>query len=552
MVSKDRTHILPHGGKEICPAELPERFTYPFHYTPHPLCIEAAEQVKQYLASRADWQEELAGGKMFGVLVVRMPDGAVRFVAAFSGILAGSNDHPYFVPPVYDLLNPEGFFKVEENNISAINREIRMLEQSPALQEAREKASSARNEAALQLAQFKTRMKEAKKLRDEKRKSAVSPEENERLIRESQFLKAEYKRLERQHAEAVAREEEEEHRLSSHIETLKAERKHRSAALQQKLFMQFRMKNMLGEEKDLCEIFAATTQKVPPAGAGECAAPKLLQYAFNNGLTPVAMAEFWWGQSPAGEIRHHGHFYPACRGKCLPILTHMLKGMEVDENPLASQEKDRKDIETLYEDEYLAVINKPAGMLSVPGKENRTSVYDIVREKYPSATGPLIVHRLDMDTSGLMLIAKSKEVHEALQKMFLTGDIRKTYTALLDGMVQQDCGTIDLPLAPDHLDRPRQQVNHTQGKKAVTEYRVISRNGNRTLIEFRPLTGRTHQLRLHAASPEGLGTPIAGDPLYGHAADRLYLHAMRLEFIHPVTKDKVVVMKEAGFNTGDR
>lgn len=603
--------------KPVSHLALPEKFTYPFHYTPHPLCVLAAEEVKEYIASRKEWQEELASGKMFGVLIVQTDNGItnneenqIGYLAAFSGNLAGKNLHPYFVPPVYDLLQPEGFFKIEEEQISAINIRIRELENSGSYLDSKEKWKIETEQAKAVLNQAKAELKMAKEAREIRRQSSpeLSEEEQASLIRESQYQKAEYKRLEKEWKKRLEELETEVRHFDIEIERLKTERKERSAALQRKLFEQFRMLNALGEVKDLYTIFEQTVQKVPPAGAGECALPKLLQYAYLHQLKPLAMAEFWWGDSPKNEIRHHGYYYPSCKGKCEPILQHMLQGLEVDENPLLNPVHEEEELEIVFEDEWLLVINKPAGMLSVPGKaEDRDSVYHRLKKKYPEATGPMIVHRLDMATSGLLLVAKTKEVHQDLQAQFANRSIKKRYVAVLDGTIIKteketkpiaekailiaketvstkktakaertgNTGRIELPLCLNPLDRPRQMVSSEHGKEAITEYQIISESeritsesentfneSNRidesersinesrkyTRIVFYPLTGRTHQLRVHAAHPEGLGCPILGDELYGKKADRLYLHAEYIEFRHPIYGDILCIQKEADFH----
>ena len=603
--------------KPVSHLALPEKFTYPFHYTPHPLCVLAAEEVKEYIASRKEWQEELAFGKMFGVLIVQTDNGItnneenqIGYLAAFSGNLAGKNLHPYFVPPVYDLLQPEGFFKIEEEQISAINIRIRELENSGSYLNSKEKWKIETEQAKAVLNQAKAELKMAKEAREIRRQSSpeLSEEEQASLIRESQYQKAEYKRLEKEWKKRLEELETEVRHFDIEIERLKTERKERSAALQRKLFEQFRMLNALGEVKDLYTIFEQTIQKVPPAGAGECALPKLLQYAYLHQLKPLAMAEFWWGDSPKNEIRHHGYYYPSCKGKCEPILQHMLQGLEVDENPLLNPVHEEEELEIVFEDEWLLVVNKPAGMLSVPGKaEDRDSVYHRLKKKYPEATGPMIVHRLDMATSGLLLVAKTKEVHQDLQAQFANRSIKKRYVAVLDGTIIKTeketkpiaekailiaketvstkktakaertgrTGRIELPLCLNPLDRPRQMVSRKHGKEAITEYQIISESekntsesentfneSNRidesersinesrkyTRIIFYPLTGRTHQLRVHAAHPEGLGCPILGDELYGKKADRLYLHAEYIEFRHPIYGDILCIQKEADFH----
>lgn len=529
---------------------LPERFTYPFCYTPHPLCILAAKEVQSYLTRQTAWKDELRQGKMFGVLIVQTEHGETGYLAAFSGILAGKNLHPFFVPPVYDLLQPQGFFKIEEENISSINRNIRQLENDKAYAALSAELARTIQSAENILATAKAQLKEAKTAREQRRKEKeLNAQEEAELIRESQFQKAEYKRLERSWKARITTLQTQTEDWERRISALKSERKTRSAALQQKLFEQFGMLNYRGEVKNLCEIFGQTVHKTPPAGAGECAAPKLLQQAYLHGWKPIAMAEFWWGDSPKTEIRHHGHYYPACKGKCEPILQHMLQGLQVEENPMLKRmQVPSQNLEIVYEDPWLSVINKPAGMLSVPGKEDAVSVYSLMREQYPEADGPLTVHRLDMATSGLMLIAKTKRVHQNLQAQFKNRLVRKRYVALLEGIVPKDKGTVDLPLCLNPLDRPRQMVHTEHGKPAITDYQVLERlDGKRTRIVFYPRTGRTHQLRIHAAHPLGLHCPIIGDELYGEKADRLYLHAEYLEFTHPITGETVRITKEAEF-----
>ena len=529
---------------------LPERFTYPFCYTPHPLCILAAKEVQSYLTRQTTWKDELRQGKMFGVLIVQTEHGEIGYLAAFSGILAGKNLHPFFVPPVYDLLQPQGFFKIEEENISSINRNIRQLENDKAYAALSAELARTIQSAENILATAKAQLKEAKTAREQRRKEKeLNAQEEAELIRESQFQKAEYKRLERSWKARITTLQTQTEDWERRISALKSERKTRSAALQQKLFEQFGMLNYRGEVKNLCEIFGQTVHKTPPAGAGECAAPKLLQQAYLHGWKPIAMAEFWWGDSPKTEIRHHGHYYPACKGKCEPILQHMLQGLQVEENPMLKRmQVPSKNLEIVYEDPWLSVINKPAGMLSVPGKEDAVSVYSLMREQYPEADGPLTVHRLDMATSGLMLIAKTKRVHQNLQAQFKNRLVRKRYVALLEGIVPKDKDTVDLPLCLNPLDRPRQMVHTEHGKPAITDYQVLERlDGKRTRIAFYPRTGRTHQLRIHAAHPLGLHCPIIGDELYGKKAERLYLHAEYLEFTHPITGETLKITKEAEF-----
>ena len=531
----------------IAGIELPRLFTYPFHYTPHPLCEMAAGEVQAYINKQTRWKEELDKGKMFGVLIVRTSNGQTGYLAAFSGNLCGSNSHSFFVPPVYDLLKPDGFFKIEEEQISAINHQIGQLQNCDRYLELQQKMERETVSSQQALSEARKVLKAAKEKREQRRLHRPNENEQAAMIRESQYQKAEFKRLERYWKEQISEIKTEMESFSSRIEALKAERRNRSAALQQKLFQQFNFLNAKGETKNLCAIFEETVQKTPPAGAGECAAPKLLQYAYLSGLSPIAMAEFWWGESPKTEIRHHGYYYPSCRGKCEPILRHMLQGLDVEPAPSERYSLSQNMPEILFEDQWLLVLHKPEGVLSVPGKSEEQSIYSLLRARYPEATGPLVVHRLDMATSGLLLAAKTQEVHRHLQAQFENRSIKKRYIALLDGILPEEEGVIDLPICPDYLDRPRQMVNEELGKTAITRYRVMDRKNGQTRIAFFPLTGRTHQLRVHAAHPLGLNCPIVGDELYGRKAERLYLHAEYLEFIHPVSGQRMVIEKKAEF-----
>jgi len=531
----------------IAGIELPRLFTYPFHYTPHPLCVMAAGEVQAYINKQTRWKEELDKGKMFGVLIVRTSNGQTGYLAAFSGNLCGSNSHSFFVPPVYDLLKPDGFFKIEEEQISAINHQIGQLQNCDRYLELQQKMERETASSQQALSEARKVLKAAKERREQRRLHRPNENEQVAMIRESQYQKAEFKRLERYWKEQISEIKTELESFSSQIEALKAERRNRSAALQQKLFQQFNFLNAKGETKNLCAIFEETVQKTPPAGAGECAAPKLLQYAYLSGLSPIVMAEFWWGESPKTEIRHHGYYYPSCRGKCEPILRHMLQGLNVEPAPSERYSLSQNMPEILFEDQWLLVLHKPEGVLSVPGKSEEQSIYSLLRARYPEATGPLVVHRLDMATSGLLLAAKTQEVHRHLQAQFENRSIKKRYIALLDGILPEEEGVIDLPICPDYLDRPRQMVNEELGKTAITRYQVMDRKNGQTRIAFFPLTGRTHQLRVHAAHPLGLNCPIVGDELYGRKAERLYLHAEYLEFIHPVSGQRMVIEKKAEF-----
>ena len=314
--------------------------------------------------------------------------------------------------------------------------------------------------------------------------------------------------------------------------------------MQKYLFENFVMLNAKGDKRDLSQIFKDYNNIIPPSGSGECCAPKLLQYAYLHGYKPLFMAEFWWGRSPIGEIREHLHFYPACQGKCKPILNFMLQGLNVTSNPL--EECKAQDFETIFEDNFIVVVNKPAGMLSVPGKSKRVSVAEIAKKRFGEES--MVVHRLDMATSGLLVIAKNLDVYIKLQQQFENHQVEKVYYAVLFGEVNRSEGTISLPLMPDIADRPRQKVDFLQGKPAITDFKVDKVENGKTYINLYPKTGRTHQLRVHCAYRDGLSHPIIGDELYGEKSDRMYLHAMKITFTHPVTNETLTFESKPDFN----
>jgi tRNA pseudouridine32 synthase/23S rRNA pseudouridine746 synthase len=542
---------------------LPDKFTFPFYYEPHPLALIAAKELQYHLETQTNWahnfgtadgQEIGAIGKMFGVLVVQKPSGELGYLSAFSGKLAESNHHPGFVPPLFDMLTEGSFFNEGMKVLNPMNARIEALEASPALARARAQLAQINAQAQAKTEAFRTSMKTAKKARKVKRETARTqlPDKEfqdlqEALKQESLGQQFYFKDLVIfwQRQEQQARAQLEKH--TSEIERLKEERKQISNSLQQQLFAQYQFLNQAGEIRGLSDIFEQTALKKPPAGAGECAAPKLLQYAFSHQLKPIALAEFWWGQSPKSEVRRHGHFYPACRGKCEPILGHMLAGIEMDENPMLSNRNQVEDIPVIYEDEHLLIINKPPEFLSVPGVHVEDSIQWRMKQKYPEATGPMVAHRLDMSTSGLMVIAKTMEVYKFLQRHFMKRSVQKRYEALLEGMVEGEEGTINLPLRLDIDDRPRQLVCYEHGKAARTHWKVVERKNGRTRVHFYPVTGRTHQLRVHAAHHLGLNCPIVGDDIYGKIGERLHLHAAFIKFKHPVTHKMVSFEVAADF-----
>lgn len=538
---------------------LPEKFTFPFYYEPHELSIIAANELQSYLEKQTDFehnfglkekQEGLVIGKMFGVLVCQNQEGEIGYLWAFSGKLAGVNQLSYFVPTIFDMLQEDGFFRKEEEVLNAINRQIEILENSDELQNKKNQLETTKFQALNDIKNQKDKIKRLKVERDEKRNSFTNLSISEikkleiELSEESKKESILLKKMSKYWNFQIENIQKEVNLLLDEINQLKEERRIKSGALQQKLFSEYSFLNQFGERKSIGEIF----NNNPPAGAGECAAPKLLHYAFEQNLKPIAMAEFWWGQSPKSEIRKHKQFYPACKSKCEPILlTHMLKGLDMENNPFQENPAEGKNIEIIYEDDVLVVINKPAEFLSVPGKFISDSVYQRVKELYPNATGPLIVHRLDMSTSGLMLIAKNEETYVKLQSQFIKRTIKKRYVALLDRVLEANEGIIDLPLRVDLDDRPRQLVCYEHGKSAQTKWEVIEIKNHQTRVYLYPITGRTHQLRVHASHELGLNTPIIGDDLYGKKGSRLHLHAEQITFIHPILEEEMTIKKEAEF-----
>ena len=564
--------------------DIPERMNNPLDYEPHPLCIAACKELQAYLAERKDWREEIDKGKMFGVLIVKKNDKEIGYLAAYSGQIGGRSDWKGFVPAVFDYLQPDGYFKTHEAKITELNQHIAHLINNPEIKETERILNKLHKVQEHKLNLHKMQITEAKAKRDARRQEAslhpdtkgLTPEEEQAMIKESQFLKAELRRFKKLISQKTPLEEMYDN-YQKGLQEIKQLRKSDSDELQKWLFSQFKMLNDKGESKDLLEIFKEFNQMVPPAGSGECCEPKLLQYAFEHGLKPIQMAMFWWGESPKEEIRHHLHFYPACNGKCKPILHWMLPA-DVFEQASADAYIYNK-VEILYEDQELAVIHKPEGMLSVPGKDaQQPSIYSWARKQFPEATGPLIVHRLDMATSGLMVIAKTEFAYHRLQEQFTSHQVQKRYVAIvcckdkdMAQRIKDATKMISLPLMPDYLDRPRQIVNHEQGKEAITEYEVLGSEERRVKSEefnsaanhevqssnlkvqcirlaLYPKTGRTHQLRVHCAHREGLDAPILGDPLYGNVkADRLYLHAEAITFKHPLTGKEIHIERKADF-----
>lgn len=539
----------------------------PFNYTPDTECQAAFRTLsaqidalkESTLPAHRNLCTELDAGKMLGILIAADAGGERHTLYAFSGQLGSHGFHfPGFVEPVFDYLDPRGHFKTHEADISRQNREIADFE-NEILPHIRSRHHTACTRRDTLLDEHRALMREGKLRRENLRRQGVSAEQQQELIRQSQHEKAELQRLKKQLAanlEPLAAElRDAELRLS----TMKEKRRADSERLQQWLFNNFRLLNARGETRSLTDIFADTPLRTPPSGAGECCAPKLLQAAYRQGLTPLAIAEYWYGAPKEGELRIHGQHYPACRGKCLPVLGWMLQGLEV--TPPLDTDLTLKPLhsepEIIFENEWFCVVDKPAGMLSVPGKGAGMSLQQWLCERNGANREVRMAHRLDQDTSGLIIATFTPEAYKLMQQLFATRKVRKTYEAILDGDYRAagipPKGCITLYLAPDILDRPRQRVDPENGKEAVTDYEFTDVSDGVSRILFHPHTGRTHQLRVSAASPAGLGLPILGDPLYGKSPtadghthghthpvecahvkpNRLHLHARTLEFTFP-------------------
>ena len=543
-----------HFKTAISGITLPEKFTFPFYYEPHLLAKIATTEVQSYLENQTDFEHNfgldinnnaLAIGKMFGVLVVKNKQDKIGYLTAFSGKLADKSLPEKFVPPVFNMRTSGSFYIKGELEIDEMNAQLGVLKKDKKYLEL--KKIIAENTAIIQtdLSFQRNRMKRAKSDRKSQKKKAITllndlefEELTKKLTQESYNNQFFIKELQEYYQAKIEKINLEFKVFEDKIIALKRERKEKSNYLQQTLFSKYAFLNQQKELKSLLTIFNNPAIK-PPAGSGECAAPKLLQYAFANNLTPITMAEFWWGSAPNAAVRHHKNYYPACQGRCKPILTHMLAHTEMDANLLLENLSEKQDLEIIYEDDALIVVHKPAEFLSVPGKDIKDSVYSRIKERYPSATGPLIVHRLDMSTSGVLLLTKTKEANKALQSQFINRTIKKRYMALLDGNLSKNSGKITLPLRVDLNDRPKQLVDFTYGKPAETDWKIINKENGKTRVHFYPITGRTHQLRMHAAHKNGLNTPIVGDDLYGKKEKRLHLHAEFIEFLHPTTLKKM-------------
>lgn len=518
---------------------LPSHMNNPFRYSPHPLVQKAAEMLMREIDSSGKLSALFSEGKMLGVLAVES-EGETGYLAAFSGNVGGMSIIDGFVPPIYDLTDPDGHFRTKEAEISAINREIEELQQNGTISNLRVELDEAERRMSYEISMQKARMALLKHKRDEIRCETESPSGEKELILQSQHEKAELKRIKRRWENTITEIRSRISVLSESIGHLKRKRAEMSDELQKWIFRQYMVHTSDGKSISISDIFAEQGL-VPPGGTGECAAPKLLNYCLAHGYRPLCMGEFWYGRSHGTAVRTHGHFYPSCTSKCGPLLKSMLAGYDFTDDEVHGTPS------TIYEDESIIVASKPSGMPSVPGLDGRTSMLEWMGK---DRTEP--VHRLDMDTSGLIIFAKNEKSASCLRQQFQDHTVRKTYHARLspasEGLMLKtgDKGSISLPLGADYDERPRQKVDTSQGKEALTGYEVTSifQDGSIEVI-FKPVTGRTHQLRVHSAHIRGLGHPIAGDMLYGGAcAPRLCLHAAEITFIHPESGSPVTFQTE--------
>ena len=607
---------------------IPKGFTDPFRYVPHPLVTKAAGIVMQRISRIEEClREGFEEGKMMGVLIVKVPadfssftdwideEKRIGFLYAFSGSVSGRGVIDGFVPPIFDLCAPGGYYRSREAEISALNKRILDMKESSLLAELREELNAAEGTRDDEIGLMKARMEISRREREEIRSELSDPSRLAELVRESQFEKAELHRLKMSWTERIRETRCRLDDVLSEIRELKQHRAALSDKLQKWIFEQYLVHNASGESSTIWDIFAGQGL-VPPGGTGDCAAPKLLNHAFINGFEPVAMGEFWYGKPSDTAVRVHGHFYPSCTSKCGPLLKYMMTNYSHDKSwappvheatgghgfsrpPFRNIFKeqhfevpgnDGAEPVVIYEDEWIAVVVKPAGMPSVPGLDGHLSVLEWLnsderRSIFDQPVTYEAVHRLDMDTSGIMVFAKSAEAAVNLRRQFEMHTVRKTYMARLapetcitdSGSRQPEAvlplkdgekGRIEIPLSPDYDERPRQKADKAHGKAALTEYEVVSVNSDGTSdMLFHPITGRTHQLRVHSAHPLGLGRPILGDLLYGgysiysgqsawqeaeqandidsrcimHASEarRLHLHAFSITFRHPSSGEEL-------------
>ncbi|MEP0755693.1 pseudouridine synthase [Trichocoleus sp. Lan] len=511
-----------------------------------------ARELMQHLANNDCYSDE---GKMYGILLVELPHGEQQVLKAFSGLLNGNSTIEGWVPPIpgRDEVALEEAHTLAQ--LEAIKQELITLKQLPEWQQ----YETLSRQFEQQLQEMSDRHRDCKQQRHRKRQlicetltGKVLTIALEELDEESRQHGIERRMLKRQQNEVLQPLKELIEATQARMRELKQQRKELSRELQTQMHAAYRLTNFAGESLSLQELMPGGSM---PTGTGDCCAPKLLHYAATHGLKPLAMAEFWWGSSSADGDKIQGEFYGACAERCQPLMGFLLSGWEPSPpfpSPLPPLKKEGMEegvrspspirggvwgeVPIVYEDEWLIAMNKPAGFLSVPGRYHHTfdSVLSRLRHLLPDGMAIASVHRLDRETSGILLLARDRQTHRQLSWQFQQRQVYKVYEALLSGSVTIEQGAIALPLWGDPENRPYQKVDE-RGKPSLTRFQVIAREGDWTRIEFMPLTGRTHQIRVHAADPRGLGVTILGDRLYGCRAtvSRLHLHARELRFVHP-------------------
>jgi tRNA pseudouridine32 synthase / 23S rRNA pseudouridine746 synthase len=484
-------------------------------------------------------------GKMYGILLVQLPSGELRVLKAFSGLLNGEARVEGWVPPI---AGREQVALEEARTLAQLEQVKQALITLQHLPE-RQQYSTLMQEFGAQLQLRSRYYQQRKQQRQEQRqvlRATLTGEALETALEQlniqSQRDGMEQKRWKQQQELVLQPLRQLIHQADARIQALKQERKALSQRLQAQLHRAYCLTNFAGETLSLEQV----VQGGMPTGTGDCCAPKLLHYAATHQLQPIALAEFWYGPASFNGDKRTGVFYGACADRCQPLMGFLLSGAVAQSN--LAQPADRS-LTILYEDEWLMAIDKPAGLLSVPGRyaDRQDSALSRLRQLDANLRP---VHRLDQATSGILLFARDAATQRDLSQQFQQRRVNKVYEAVLSGRLTRDRGVIELPLWGDPADRPRQQVHWQYGKPSLTQFRVLGRSADRTYIELRPVTGRTHQLRVHAADAQGLGLPIWGDRLYGctAAADRLHLHARQLQFDHPYLNQTLQLQAETLFD----
>ncbi len=513
--------------------------------------------------------KNVSEGKMYGVLLVELPTGEQRVLKAFSGLLNGCSVVDGWVPPIPGR-NQVALAEARTlAQLEALKQEMITLKQLPE----RQQYETMQHEFELVWQKTRDRHQNCKYQRDEQRQTFCQTLTGialaialEQLDEESRQQGIERRQLKLQHNAALQPLKQLIEAADTKIRGLKQQRKALSCQLQAQMHAVYSLTNFSGQSLSLQQLMPEGM----PTGTGDCCAPKLLHYAAIHGLKPVAMAEFWWGASSATQDKVQGEFYGACAERCQPLMGFLLSGggrggenkSQVGKSGGGASPAPRKsqvkggglrrrsaergegrislfsaDLPIIYEDSWLIAVDKPAGLLSVPGRyrDRQDSVLSRLYHLLPDGIAIAAVHRLDRDTSGIILFARDRQTHRQLSWQFQQRQVHKIYEAVLSSLVTAEHGVIELPLWADLQNRPAQTVDWQHGKPSSTSFRVIAREGDCTRLEFVPLTGRTHQLRVHAADAQGLGIPILGDRLYGCLAvtSRLHLHARELSFQHP-------------------